>query len=326
MTREALERHQVWLYLTSIALSWLLGRQSPTLAAGLEGLLWPLLAALLFATFCQTPLRQWRQSLRNRRFLTLAVIGNFVLLPLLVALLLPWVPQDPAIRLGVLLVLLVPCTDWFISFTHLGQGATEDAIAFAPLSLLLQLLLLPLYLSLFLGADARTGMDWGAALVQREMLLAFGGLILLPLLLAFLTERFAWRDHPPRKAALLGALAWLPVPLLALVVGLIAATQAPLLAQSGGILLGLVPVFVAFLLLAAALARLLGTIWHLPLAQTRVLAFSFGTRNSFVVLPLALALPPGMELAAAAIVLQSLVELLGMVLFLWWLPRWRHPS
>jgi ACR3 family arsenite efflux pump ArsB len=53
----------------------------------------------------------------------------------------------------------------------------------------------------------------------------------------------------------------------------------------------------------------------------RTLAFSLGTRNSFVVLPFALALPPGWE-AAVLIVLQSLVELLGMVLCLWALPRW----
>ena len=48
-----------------------------------------------------------------------------------------------------------------------------------------------------------------------------------------------------------------------------------------------------------------------------------GTRNSFVVLPLALSLPAGWELAALVIVLQSLVELFGMLFYLWWLPRLR---
>lgn len=43
-------------------------------------------------------------------------------------------------------------------------------------------------------------------------------------------------------------------------------------------------------------------------------------------LPFALALPAGWELAAVLIVVQSLVELLGMVLFLWWVPRQLFPS
>lgn len=62
-------------------------------------------------------------------------------------------------------------------------------------------------------------------------------------------------------------------------------------------------------------------IMQFPSPQARVLAFSFGTRNSFVVLPLALALPAGWELAALVIVLQSLVELLGMAVYLVLVPR-----
>lgn len=86
------------------------------------------------------------------------------------------------------------------------------------------------------------------------------------------------------------------------------------------------PVFAISLLLAALLAKLLGSALRLPAAQSRTLVFSFGTRNSFVVLPLALALPQGMELAAAAIVLQALVELLGMVFCLWWVPQKLLPA
>jgi len=84
-------------------------------------------------------------------------------------------------------------------------------------------------------------------------------------------------------------------------------------------------VFVAFLLIAGLLACLLARRFRLPPSQGRVLAFSFGTRNSFVVLPLALALPPSYELAVVAIVFQSLVELFGMVVYLWWVPHRLFP-
>lgn len=81
-----------------------------------------------------------------------------------------------------------------------------------------------------------------------------------------------------------------------------------------------VPVFVAFLVAAVLTAKLLAITFSLPGEQGRTLAFGLGTRNSFVVLPLALALPQGLEVAAVVIVAQSLVELLGMIFFLWLIP------
>jgi hypothetical protein len=52
------------------------------------------------------------------------------------------------------------------------------------------------------------------------------------------------------------------------------------------------------------------------------LTFSLETRNSFVVLPFALASPESRESTVVVIVGQSLVELFGMVLYLWWLPHY----
>lgn len=79
--------------------------------------------------------------------------------------------------------------------------------------------------------------------------------------------------------------------------------------------------FVAFLIAAAVLARVIGTLFRLPPTQGRVLAFSLGTRNSFVVLPIALALPASYEIAVVAIVLQSLIELAVMALWIRWVPE-----
>jgi len=57
------------------------------------------------------------------------------------------------LRLGVLLVLLAPCTDWFITFCQLGGGDSPRAVAVTPINLLLQLLLLPLYLWVIMGSN-----------------------------------------------------------------------------------------------------------------------------------------------------------------------------
>jgi len=317
MTRQSLEKYQVLAYVAAILLGLSVGLAFPQSTALLDALLWPLLGFLLYATFTQVPFAQLPRAFASPAFFAAAILGNFLLIPILVWGLLFLLPADPAIQLGVLLVLLVPCTDWFITFTHLGGGDTHRAIAFSPLSLLLQILLLPLYLWLMIGAE------FSLALATSDVLAAFAGLIVVPLIGAWLTE--LWVQKRPARRPVIEGLAWLPVPLLAAVLFIVALSQVQHIWGSMGLLASLLLVYLLFLGAAPVLAKLLTTLFQLPPRQGRVLAFSFGTRNSFVVLPLALALPPLYEGAVLAIVFQTLVELFGMVLFLWCIPRYGFP-
>jgi ACR3 family arsenite efflux pump ArsB len=314
MDHLTLERRQVWIYLTAIVGGLVLGSVLPSLAPLFEILLWPVLAVLLYTTFVQVPLLHALEAFRDRCFVFSILVGNFVLIPSVVWLALKWLPDDPALHLGVLLVLLMPCTDWFITFTQLGQGNAARAIAVTPLNLVVQLLLLPIYLWLMLPAA-----DLGAALRTEEMLPAALALIGVPLVAAVLTER--WVETRAERVVWRERLGWWPVPLLAIVVFLIAGTQVGTVRDAGPMLLKVLPVFAGFLLVAALLARLLTRVLRLPMDAGRTLAFSFGTRNSFVVLPFALALPTGWETTVIVIVFQSLIELFGMAFYLWWLPR-----
>lgn len=313
MNQLTLERYQVWIYLVAIAFGLGLGVAAPAVAPLLDTLLWPVLALLLFTTFVQVPLWHLPAAFRDHRLITAVLIGNFVLVPLLVVAMIHWLPDDPALRLGVVLVLLVPCTDWFITFTRLGGGDTLKAITVTPINLLAQLLLLPVYLWLFFGTSA------GLELQSGDLLPALFGLILLPLAVAALTQR--WLEGRPEQASWQIRLAWWPVPLLALVVGMIAAAQVTVVWAALPVLAQVFQVYLVFLLGAALLAWLLARLFKLPVASGRTLAFSLGTRNSFVVLPLAVALPAGWETTVVVIVFQSLVELFGMVFYLWWIPN-----
>ncbi|HHP3706433.1 TPA: arsenic resistance protein, partial [Shigella sonnei] len=118
MERLTLERNQVWLYLGGILAGLVLGNLAPGMGSTLEYLLWPALVALLYATFVQMPLLHVREAFRDHRFVGAVLLGNFLFIPLLAWAMLQWLPHDPALRLGVLLVLLVPCTDWFITFSQ----------------------------------------------------------------------------------------------------------------------------------------------------------------------------------------------------------------
>lgn len=313
MTKQRLEKYQVLIYITAIILGLLFGISVSELASIFEILLWPTLGLLLYATFTQTALFRVRQAFRDTRFLSVALVGNFILIPIVVWGLLTLLPENPAVRLGVALVLVVPCTDWFITFTQLGGGETERAIAFSPLSLLFQILLLPVYLFLFFGDELTL------TLATHDMLQAFTGIIIFPLIVAFLTEK--WAAAVPTRQRIISRIGWLPVPLLAIVIFLISASQSHLLFEATSLLWYPAICFVSFLFITALLAKALSKIVSLPVRQARVLAFSLGSRNSFVILPLALALPEALEVTVFIVVLQSFIELFGMAIYVWFIPR-----
>ena len=313
MNRLTLERHQVWIYLAAISCGLVTGANVTANTAVLEPLIWPILGMLLYATFVQVPLLEVGTAFRDRRFVVAVVLGNFVFIPLLVWAALVLLPDNPPLKLGVLLVLLVPCTDWFVTFAQVGRGNAARAIAITPINLLLQILLLPLFIGIWLPAA-----NWQAAVFLDITLLP--PLLLLALTLVAGAITGAWAQRSYRGRAWQECMGWLPVPLLAMVLFLVSTTQAGTALESAETLLAVLPLFVIFPIAVALAARILTHCLALPMDAGRTLAFSMGTRNSFVVLPIALALPTGWELTAVVIVFQSLIELLGMVFFLWWLP------
>jgi ACR3 family arsenite efflux pump ArsB len=272
----------------------------------------PALAALLYVTFLQVPIASLAEAARDTRFISALLIANFVVVPLLVAGLLPLLPDDDAVKIGVLLVLLCPCVDYVVVFTGLAGGDAARLVAATPLLLLAQMALLPLYLRIFLGDDITDVLD------VRPFVEAFVIIIVVPLLLAWLTQwavstdehravARGWDRWPQAAAATM-------VPLMVLVLLVVTASQVPHIDGRAGDVARVVPVYAVFLaamiFLGAALARL----WRLPASRARAVAFSGATRNSLVVMPLAIALPAGMEITAAVIVAQTLVEVVGMAI------------
>lgn len=246
------------------------------------------------------------------------LIGNFVAIPIVVAGLVWFLPTDPVLRLGVVMVLLMPCTDWYITFTHLSGGDTGRAIAVTPFNLLIQIALLPAYLWAFMGKS------FHEILTAGPVAMVFVTLILLPLLAAWVVEGWAARSAP--RLRIIETMGWMPVPLLALVVFLIAASQAQTVFGSLSLLIGATPIFLAFLIASVGLGLLVSHAAGINPEQARALILSHATRNSSVMLPLALALPPDWQGATVVIVHQSLIELLGILALIWLLPRMTRPS
>ncbi|MFG2041247.1 arsenic resistance protein [Dactylosporangium sp. NPDC048998] len=308
-----MERHQIVVYLGAIAAGALVGWVAPGAGPGLEHVINPVLGALLYVTFLQVPARDLVRSLRGGRFLTAALVVNFVVVPLVVAAMFTFLPADQAVRFGVLLVLLCPCVDYVIVFSGLAGGSSGRLLAATPLLLIAQMVLLPLFLLLFLGSGLADAVEAG------PFLEAFIALIAIPLTLAWLTQ--AWAARQRAGAAASTAMGAVMVPLMAATLFVVVASQVPKLNDDVSVVLGVVPFYVVFLVVMAFAGLGVARLFRLDAAAGRAVVFTGATRNSLVVLPLALALPDRLNIAAAVVVTQTLVEVLGMVVYVRLVPR-----
>ncbi|MFT4228036.1 arsenic resistance protein [Micropruina sp.] len=309
----ALERHQLWLYLAALALSAVLGLLVPAVAQPAEAAISPVLGLLLYATFLGVPFARLARAVRDWRFLATALAVNFVAVPFVVFGLSRIVAHERVLLVGVLLVLLTPCVDYVIVFTGMAGGAKDRLLAATPLLMLVQMLLLPLYLWLFVGAEFATHVD-PAPFVEAFLLL-----IALPLTAAVATQLAA--DRTRWGAGVQGVVSDAMVPLMMLTLAVVVASQIAAVGHRFVSLLLTVPIYLLFAVLMVPIGMLAGRLTRLDVAGRRAIVFSGATRNSLVVLPLALALPVGFDLAPLVVVTQTLTELVVMVVLVRFIPR-----
>ncbi|MEU5852121.1 bile acid:sodium symporter [Saccharopolyspora shandongensis] len=308
-----MERHQVAVYVGALAAGAIVGWAAPGAGPGLEQAINPVLAALLYVTFLQVPAAELGRSLRAGRFLGAALVVNFVVVPLVVAAMFAFLPANQAVRLGVLLVLLTPCVDYVIVFSGLAGGNSQRLLAATPLLLLAQMVLLPGFLFLFLGSDLADVVEAG------PFIEAFVMLIVIPLTLAWLTQAWAARRKAGRRVA--DMVSALMVPLMAATLLTVVASQVPKLGDGLATVARVVPFYVLFLVVMAFAGRAVARLFRLDVLDGRAIVFTGATRNSLVVLPLALALPDALAIAAVMVVTQTLVEVVGMVIYVRAVPR-----
>lgn len=310
--RDALERHQISIYFAAVVIAALVALTIPGTTV-LESAINPALALMLYVTFLQVPLAELKRAFGQLRFLGALLIANFIVIPLLVWGLIQFLPTDPMLRLGVLLVLLTPCIDYVVTFAQLGRADARLLLASTPALLIAQMVLLPGYLGLFMGEDA-------ARLVEAGPFIhAFVWLIAIPLALAAITQLWAAKNTLGARAS--AGLGLLSVPATALVLVVVVAAVLPQVGPAIGSALNVVPIYIAFAVLAPLLGWLVGRLFGMEAPIGRAIAFSAATRNSLVVLPLAFSVPGAIPVLPAVIITQTLVELLGELAYVRWMPR-----
>ena len=88
------------------------------------------------------------------RYTLTTVLINFMITPI-VAFFLGQIffASSIEIRIGLLMLLVTPCTDWYLVFTGLSRGNVGLNISILPINLILQIVLMPIYLFVFLGRE-----------------------------------------------------------------------------------------------------------------------------------------------------------------------------
>ncbi|MEH7342911.1 bile acid:sodium symporter [Bacillus sp. JJ1532] len=314
ISREKLENNQVWLYVIVLLIAAGFGLIVPDFGAQLDATISFIIAILMYSMFSQIPFTSLKESFANRRFIWALLTVNYIAVPIVVWLLSKLLPEYPPLLLGVYLVLLTPCIDYVIVFTALGRGNEKLILISTPILIITQMLLLPLYLLLFIGDDAAEIVDPG------PFLEAFIGLIVIPLGLAIALQIFAKKSLVGNK--IIDISAWLPVPFMALTLFVVVSSQIGKLSTYIDLIIKVIPIYIAFMIIMPIISRFIAKWFKLDIGSGRALIFSGATRNSLVVLPLALALPDNLStLVAAIIVTQTIVELAGELIYIRLVPN-----
>ncbi|MGL4673274.1 MAG: arsenic resistance protein [Wohlfahrtiimonas sp.] len=311
--RDKIEHNQVNIYAVTIIIAVAIGLIFPAVHI-LNNALPLALGILMYSMFLQIPFADLKTSFSNRRFMVALLISNYIVVPLLVFLLIQFLPNQPAIIFAVLLVLLTPCIDYVIVFTQIGKGDAKLMLASTPLLFITQILLLPVYIWLMMGKG------FLSSLSILPFVESFLFLIVIPFIAAILVQIFSAKNTMLNLTHQISN--WLPVPFMAIVLFIIIASQITPITLYYEQIIQVVPIYIAFMVLMFPLNLLVGKLFKLKSESKRTLIFSASTRNSLAVLPFALALPEEMILITTSIIVtQTIVELIGELVYVKLAPK-----
>ena len=274
------------------------------MAENTSRLIEPFLMVLLFVIFLKVDIREIGRSFRNVRFSSTSVIINFVWTPLFAVLLgFAFLGGSTDMMIGFLMLLATPCTDWYLVFTGMSKGNVSLSTSILPLNLVLQVLLLPVYLFLFLGTGS--SFDIGSILVSIFIVLV------IPFIAANVIKTVL--KAKGRKESMDNALGKhgdnVQLFFLCLAVLAMFAAFGSLITDDPMTLVQMLIPLGIFFIVNFVLARAIGKALRFPFDDITSLTFTTMARNSPLALAIAVAAFPGSPLIALVLVVGPLIEL-----------------
>ncbi|MDR1096449.1 MAG: arsenic resistance protein [Spirochaetaceae bacterium] len=283
----------------------LLGRSSAAIAQKAGGFIELFLMAMLFFVFLGA--RIVRESGGRSRaglvFAGAAFAVNFVWTPVFAFLLAKmFLSDDASLQIGFIMLLVTPCTDWYLIFTGLANGNVRLGASVLPPNLILQIVLLPVYLFLFMGRTVAIGF---AAVMQSAVIV-----LAIPLLSAVAVRRLMEKINRQQLFdRLMTRNDDIQFLLLCLAIVSMFASQGPVLLVNVVVFTKLVLPLLLFFTVNFFVSFGLGIRLKLPFADTIPLIFTTLARNSPVSLAIAVFAFPLEPVISLVLVMGPLIEL-----------------
>ena len=257
------------------------------------------LCLMLYGLFLEVPLNDLKDSFKNIKFTSTSLIINFIWTPLfgyfIGSLFLNW---NVDVLIGFFMLILTPCTDWYLVFTKLAKGDLTLSLSILPINLILQIILLPVYLILFFSSG--NTMDY----VQ----LAYSLLIVIVIpFIAAQTTKFLLKDDLKQKATEI--FTDLQIWFLSLAVFCIFASQGELLFTNLNSVVTIFIPLIIFFIVNVIIDLLVSEKINFSYSEYASLTMTTLARNSPLALAIAINSFPGHELISIALVIGPLIEL-----------------
>lgn len=270
----------------------------------------PFLMVLLFCVFLSVDGQKFKNAFLNLKFTISAVAVNFIWTPIFTFILgMLFFRHSLDLQMGLMMLMVTPCTDWYLVFTGIANGNVELGASILPLNLLLQILLMPVYLLLFFGSSVHFNVGAMLGNVLLVLIIPFGAAVLLK-----------WIGRKNHKAE--SMVMWLQksgdnIQLVFLCLAVISmfASESKEVINNPELLLRMMIPLLIFFAVNFVLVRFIGKKEKLPQKDIVALNFTTLARNSPLSLAVAVAAFPDRPLISLALVIGPLIELpvLGII-------------
>lgn len=264
----------------------------------------PFLMLMLFGLFLNIPIKDLMKSFAHHKFFSANILINFIWTPIFAYLLGNLFLQNQlSLWIGFVMLMVTPCTDWYLIFTGIAKGNISLSTSVLPLNLILQIILLPIYLLLFF--DKSGGID--LSILFESIVLV----LLVPFLLSQSIKMFAYRL---KKAELIDK-KLIPffdtsqVIFLGLAILAMFASQSDYLINNLTVVLILLVPLIIFFIVNFLLGRFTSYLLRFSYEDSASLNLTTLARNSPIALAIALTAFPNDPLIALALVIGPLIEL-----------------
>ena len=256
------------------------------------------LCIMLYGIFLEVPLKNLKKSFKNIKFSSTSIIINFIWTPIFGYFLGNlFLNGNMDIFIGFFMLILTPCTDWYLIFTKIAKGDLNLSLSILPINLILQIVLLPIYLIIFFSSNDTIN--------YSNLVYSLIIVIVIPFLSAQITKLIL--NNKLKKIT--NFFSKYQIVFLALAVFAIFNSQGnQLFGHLNSVLTIFIPLII-FFITTTLIDLLLSEQIHLTYEEYASLTMTTLARNSPLALAIAINSFPNHELIIIALVIGPLIEL-----------------